>query len=154
GASQAGGPITSISLFSTSGSSVTAPTVRFAHLFKDGDVPSGQILALTTGGQSVPYTAARRNLWPDGSLRAGDLLLKLPANVPSSSALTVNIAATSGSWSSTDALPNGVSIASAVSDITSNNDDVWLELFNVTTSSGTNQGSYHASLHSAAGGAG
>ena len=119
--------VATVNLYSTSGGPVTTPTVRFAHLFKDGDIPSGQVLTITSGGQSVQYTAARRNLWPSGSLRAVDLLLEMPNNI-STSAVPVLLGKTSGSWASTDTLPGGKTIANIVTDITSNNDDEWIEL--------------------------
>ncbi len=129
----------SLSVLNTDSGTSTAPNVRFAHVFKQGDVPSGSIVSIKQSGVAVPYTAARRSTWPDGSLRVADFLCKLPSNISGSGTATLDFRYIAGSYD--DTLPNSKSVSDIVTDITTNHDTIKMEVSSLTNSSGGTEGS-------------
>jgi hypothetical protein len=131
--------IVNLSVQNYSGSVVTAPELSFAHGFRQGDVPAGSKVSITQGGSEVKYTAARRNAWPDGSLRCADFICKAPSNIAGSTTASFVITSTGGDFDVT--LPGGVTAGDIVTDITTNFAEETVELTGLTTSAGATAGS-------------
>ncbi len=120
--------------------------VRFAEVFADGDVPAGSRLVLSLpDGTSVPYTAARVNTWPDGSLRTADILAELPSGASGTTTITpgntlpLTFTAQPGAFN--NALPAGKTVADIVSEIVNGTAPIGVELDGLTNSAGLTVGS-------------
>lgn len=131
--------VTSIQLYNRSASN-SLSEFRFAHCFAQGDVPSTDRLALrVNNGADISYTAARRNYWPDGSLRYVDLLCNHPTGLAANTNQTIRINKVSGAFN--DTLPNGVTNADVITDITTSFSD-WTQTFEgMVDQNGTTVGS-------------
>ena len=140
------GGLVAVTIVNTGTTTETNPNVRFAEVFTDGAVPAGSDLKLTLpDGTTIPYTAARENTWPDGSLRTADFMAEIPNGVsgPTTLApganLTLSFTAISGTFSS--ALPAGKTIANIITDIETNNAPIGVVLTGLTNSAGATVGS-------------
>jgi hypothetical protein len=136
-----GGTLPTVTLQNFGGSTQANPEFRFAHVFKQGDVPSGSRLTLKQPDLTdIPFTAARVNTWPDGSLRCVDILGKMPGYILAAGAsANLTLGTTSGAFSS--ALPGGKTVAQVVSDITTNFDPIKVKLLGLTDAAGAAVGS-------------
>lgn len=90
----AGTVIDSLTIFNDTASIINANFVTdFIGLaFKQGDIPAGSMPRIELqAGTVCPATFGPTNLWPDGSLKNLYAILRVPASVPASGTLVLNI---------------------------------------------------------------
>lgn len=87
--------LTTMILMNTSGSDLPANSITpiFGHLFQKGDVPSGQAPRFQLAdGTNIPFSMSKQTkTHADGSLFHAAFMLRLPAGIPASSSLTINV---------------------------------------------------------------
>jgi hypothetical protein len=92
---------TTMVLVNTSGSTApanTVPTQLFGHVFKQGDVPIGNVVKFTVGGVSQPFSVGLQGYWPDGSLKLATFMLLPTFAIAGSGSQAVTISSVTGSW--------------------------------------------------------
>lgn len=145
-----GATIAAVTVNNFGGSAMAAGTpVRFAHVFADGDLPSGTALQITDGaGNPVPFTAARRSRGLNGQLICVDLLCQTAQSIAPNGSDTFTLKSVGGSFN--DSLPGGRTVAQVVSDITANFSNIKVQLSGLNYN-GTTEGSGTWQANSTAG---